>query len=96
MKLVIELDDENLRRIAEQQVQKAVAAFTEGAIQRKVEEILELKMNRLTGDRIDAELKTVIKAFAEEYLGASDYLRRNKINTYFAEAAMKIVKENLK
>lgn len=93
MKIIVELNDNTLQHAVEAQVGKAVAAFTEAAIKTKVDEIVKLKLDRISTQDVLLAVENVAKQHIDLVLGANnDYARRNVVRGFLADAAEKALK----
>jgi len=90
MKIVIELNDEDLRRSIKQQVDKAIAELATETIGQRIDEILAKKFDRVDAARID----TVLAAAAAKVLtdNTKGYALESKINSALAGAARELVR----
>lgn len=93
MKIIVELNDNTLQHAVEAQVGKAVAAFTEEAIRRKVDEIVKLKLERISTLDVLNAVEAVARKHIDGVLGANtDYARKNIVRQFLADAAEKAIK----
>ncbi|MES2942949.1 MAG: hypothetical protein V4772_08795 [Pseudomonadota bacterium] len=91
MKIVIELNDEDLRNAVDQKVSQAIAEMANNAIEAKIDNILGKKFERVDDKRIDSVLAAAAaKVFADSNRGYKDL--ESKINNALAGAARELVR----
>jgi len=90
MKIMINLDSKELNKAVETQVAKEVARITTEAISAKTDEIISLKLSRVTKPIVDDALNRKVLSLVESIY--EPYVIRAKIDA----AILKLVKETLK
>jgi len=96
MKLSIELDDTDLQKLVHQQLGASISAITDDAIKTIVNDIINKKLERLTGNVVDGIVGVAAKDIIEARLGQSDYQRRSEIYRIMDATAVTIVRGAMK
>lgn len=91
MKIVIELNDADLRKAVDEQIGKAIAGLADQVINEKINSILEVKFQRISEAGVDAAVAHAAKLAVEKVTntGHNNYVVREAL----AVAATRIIKE---
>lgn len=92
----LELNDESLRVVVQQQLSAVVAKVTEEEIQKKLNEILPLKLERVSGDYIKDIIRESVENLVADALGNNSYRRTAFIHGVVKDVALAVIKEALK
>lgn len=93
MKIVIELTDAVLMRAVEEQVGKAVAAYTDDAINRQVSVIVAKKLERYGATEQTTALERAASGLLTDTLSTNIHARQTQLRNLLSDAAVKIIKE---
>lgn len=91
MKIVIELNDADLRRSVDEQIGKAIAGLADQVIKDKINSILEVKFKRIDAAGIDASVAHAAKLAVEKVCSAG--YNNSAVRDALATAAARIIKE---
>lgn len=91
MKIVIELNDADLRKAIDEQLSKAIAGMADNIITEKINSILEVKFKRINDAGVDAAVAHAAK-LAVEKVANSGY-NNSAIRDALAAAAARVIKE---
>lgn len=92
MKVTIEINDQSLQHAIENQVGKAVAAFTDQIIREKVEGIIALKLDRLGQADVERALAQASSEKIDKALGNTVYARQQALTQALSAAALQAIK----
>ena len=91
MKIVIELNDADLRKAVDEQIGKAIAGLADQVINEKINSILDLKFKRINDAGIDAHVAHAAKLAVEKVVNAG--FNNSPVREALAAAALKLIKE---
>lgn len=92
MRIVIELNDNDLKACVEQQVGKAVAEHLDALVSKRMKEILDVKLSRVTTEVIDKAALNAATNLIRPHLGPTDYQAKAKAESILAAAARDLIK----
>lgn len=90
MKIIVEISDENLRFAIETQVEKAVAEMTTAAIKAKMDNILQVKFDRIDDPAIERAIGIAAAAYVKG--NATGYALDGRVDKALAAAARELVR----
>ena len=94
MKLVIELDSNELRRAVEKQVAAEVSKISREVIEQYIKDIVPKTYERVDGTIDDEFIKQCVSARIDSYI--STYYPRHGLRTKIDDTIIRVVKDNIK
>lgn len=93
MKIVLEITDQTLHALVQAQVGKAVSEYTEKVIEGMVSDIVKIKLERFDKASLPGLVAKAAETLLNNELGTSDWTKSQKLRSYLADAAVRVLKE---
>lgn len=93
MKLAIELNDEDIKRAINHQIGAAVATLAGEVLKERIDEVINLKLGRVTDLVIDEALVKEVRVLVLEKMG-SGYQLQEKVKGALATVARELILKN--
>lgn len=96
MKIVVEINDEDLNKGIRQQLDAAVAAATDKLIAERIDDVLNRKFERLDMQHLIPALNARTDTLIKNLMGGTQYEIERRLKAQIAEVITEVVKANLR